>query len=1073
VQLNTRAVSSLAVDITNKQTVEQDSPMHSTSVSSYAKGQLIVKYRDSVTQCVHCLIKHGGSFQFATTDASGSLDELHQRYHVAAAKPLFRPEEKEARLGSDAFPVSRQMLEQDEQQHQEMIMRRFQIRAKRIPWDAPLPDLSHTYLLEVPDDCNIAQAVEDFSRDPHIVYAEPNYLMKVQWVPNDPYYGTSGSWGQAYDDLWGLKKIQMELAWDFTQGLGNDGQPVVVAVVDTGLDLAHEDITANVWVNTGEVPNNQLDDDGNGYVDDAQGYDFVTCDSFGMCGCVAPKSPDAIPQDGNGHGTHVAGTIAAVGNNGLGVVGVVPGAAVMPLKALNNNGEGVISELSEAIRYAADNGADVINNSWGGLGRNQTLADAVDYASALGVMVVAAAGNDYGNDALRFTPANLPRVITVAASNPADDPFDFQTGFSCRGAKLDVAAPGIDVLSLRASGTDLYGDGTHIVGSNYYRANGTSMAAPHVSGVAAALLAYRPSLTIDEVKQVLRASASDIGNSGWDILTGYGRLNAYQALITEAGPTVEITSPAMGQVLLNLSSFPLTGTAAGPGFGQYALQYRLINDLTWTQLGNPIPTPVSNGLLANWDLSVLPDGVYHLQLTATASPSGNKSYDLKEAVVIHDQSVKSGWPLRIEDFVSTNSPVIVDLDGDGVQEVVLSSISSIYVYRPNGTLLWKRSYTGAISTPSIADIHKGKALEVVFEEVGCSGVFLRVLNYDGSELWSKSVPVTNIAPSPISIGDVNLDKKMEILVPQMDDKLFVYSNTGNLIGSYFDYCNGGPVALGDLDADGTPEVIAATILPEGGRYLRKLSYDKKKRTFIESTGNWPVQVEAPTDPYGWGFSLRGPILVDLDRDGKLEIVMPTSGKLSVVRHDGTMQPGWPKTLNRIDDIGHVAAGDLDGDNEPELVLGTWASGVYIFHSDGQSIQVYPDYGDAFEPSPVIADIDGDSRGEVVINSIAWTHLGIASGLAHVYSIDYDTVTGGFNRLWTKSVTTVSGFLDNYFAAPVIGDLDRNGRTDLFVASPLYTGTHLMTWELPQAVQGTPAWPMFGHDARHTNCGSCP
>ncbi|HXD31625.1 MAG TPA: S8 family serine peptidase [Pyrinomonadaceae bacterium] len=237
---------------------------------------------------------------------------------------------------------------------------------------------------------NTLALVSALRQRPEVEYAELNAIVHTQTAPNDAYYSTSGAWGQAFRDLWGLQSINVESAWDTTQG-----DNVVVAVVDTGLDYNHEDIVGNVWQNAGETgldgsgndkSSNGIDDDGNGFSDDWHGWDFVTIDG----------SPgDSNPMDNHGHGTHVSGTIAASGNNGLGIIGVAPHAKIMALKGLDQYGSGSIEDLSNAIIYAADNGASVINNSWGGSGETpNTLIDAIAYAHDVkGTVVVAAAGN--------------------------------------------------------------------------------------------------------------------------------------------------------------------------------------------------------------------------------------------------------------------------------------------------------------------------------------------------------------------------------------------------------------------------------------------------------------------------------------------------------------------------------------------------------------------------------------------------------------------------------------------------------------------------------------------------------
>ncbi len=272
-----------------------------------------------------------------------------------------------------------------------------------------------------------------------VEYAELNFILRTQAVPNDPYYSSSNAWGQTFRDLWGLQNISAETAWN-----SSTGQNVVVAVSDSGVDYNHEDIAANIWQNAGEIGTdstghdkkaNGIDDDGNGVVDDWHGYNFVT---------INGSSANNDPMDDAGHGTHVAGTIAAVANNGKGIAGVAFGAKIMPVKGLDQTGGGSVDDLVKTILYAADNGATVINASWGGFANApiQTLVNAIAYAHDIkGVVIVAAAGNsnaDVGTPQIGFSPANIKNVITVSAF----DHLDTRALFSNFGQKIDVAAPG-------------------------------------------------------------------------------------------------------------------------------------------------------------------------------------------------------------------------------------------------------------------------------------------------------------------------------------------------------------------------------------------------------------------------------------------------------------------------------------------------------------------------------------------------------------------------------------------------------------------------------------------------------
>lgn len=461
-----------------------------------------------------------------------------------------------------------------------------------------------------PASVKLQEAIDHFNADPNVESVEPNFVVKILRTPNDPYYSSSGSWGQSYRDLWGMPKIDAASAWDQNTG----STSIIVADIDTGVDRNHPDIANNMWVNTAETPGNRVDDDGNGYIDDYYGWDWV--------------NNDGDPMDDHGHGTHVAGTIAAVGNNVTGVVGVNWTSKIMALKFLSASGSGSLSNGIAALRYAADMGAKVSSNSWGCACNSAAMDDAVKYEHDKGMVMVAAAGNSNA-DTIGFSPASADRAIAVAAT----DYLDRKAYFSNWGEKIDVAAPGVDILSLKAAVSPMC-TSSRTVGTRYCRVSGTSMAAPHVSGLAALLWANDPSLTNEEIRQIIRHGADDLGSTGKDRNFGYGRINANgsMALTGDRYMRPIITEPS-SRTTISGSSYNVLGGVAGPRFASYKLEAGLGRSPTSWQLLKNSTTQVTSGILATIDTTALSDGDYIFRITATANDG--KKYQFQ----VHDVKV--------------------------------------------------------------------------------------------------------------------------------------------------------------------------------------------------------------------------------------------------------------------------------------------------------------------------------------------------------------------------------------------------------------------------------------------------
>lgn len=409
--------------------------------------------------------------------------------------------------------------------------------------------------------------------------------------PNDTYFVGEGSWGQSYADQWAIKRVGMENPQSVWASLGSNPSEVTVAVIDTGLDWNHADISWDMlWKNEEEIPDNGIDDDGNGYVDDIIGWNFFENSNK--------------PWDHDGHGTFVTGIINADTNNAKGIAGMNPHARVMVLKAINNFGHSRASYLAQALYYATDNGAKIVNMSVGGKGLTPLEKEAVDYAVSKGVFIVVAAGNE-AIKAEEFGIAGLENVLTVAATGTNDK----RVVFSNWGAAVDVAAPGVDVLSLRARRTDFlagspdieYDETAAYVGDDkrYYRASGTSFSAPIVTGAASLLLSKDPTLTHEDLHQLLTQSARDIGTPGIDQYTGYGLLDVRAALAADKGffisaliNDVQIVADGGGQ------SVEVLGTAAADRLLSADLFLGAGEDPTdWKPVADELTQSVTDGAL--------------------------------------------------------------------------------------------------------------------------------------------------------------------------------------------------------------------------------------------------------------------------------------------------------------------------------------------------------------------------------------------------------------------------------------------------------------------------------------------
>jgi subtilisin family serine protease len=975
-------------------------------------------------------------------------------------------------------------------------------------------NLANVYRLHTEAAIDVMAAAADFAALPEVEYAEPNYIYRSQGQTNDPFLTSQGSWGQPYPDLWGLYRISAPAAWDISTGAG-----VVVAVIDTGCDITHPDLSGKIWTNAGEIPGNGIDDDRNGFVDDVTGWDFTNHD---------PDVSDTI-----GHGTHVAGTIAAAGNNGLGIVGVAWGAKVMVVKGLSDQGPGNSDDLANAIIYAAGNGARVINMSWGGSGFSQTIEDALIFANSLNVTLVAAAGNN-SMEASSFFPANSRHVITVGSS----DHNDIVSDFSNRSFSMDIVAPGGDsrdssanqifnnILSLRSAAiTGQLTDPMFLVGEGYLRARGTSMAAPHVAGLAALILQRFPAATPEEVRQIIRCSADDVPGTqtspGWDTMTGYGRINALKAVRATALGSARIYAP-MPRTLTSAASMPVTITATAPDFREYVLEYGERDyPNKWLTLASS-STPVVKAQLPDWNIESVPDNNYALRLrvltrsgqefqdrtaitldrVAFSDANLNRAYRAGEIITLSGMAAGGGfssYAIQYRDSSSTEwrSDGITLADGGArkVRDGVLgtwntANIDHASLFRLR--LVVKRAgLSDVVKETHITidpDLHPGWPQRIpplnyligqlcYLENVTAAdidrdgqaeipvgyGFDIRVYRSDGTMAagWPQRLDVLHPGAwtqrSPL-VGDLNGDGYLEIVSVNSAGDLLAWDYLGKALPGFpKPHRNVTVMALADMNADGKDEIVAFT--------------EDRAYTVLDACGNslpgWPSSALGNVVPFSAAVG-------DLDDDGAKEIFScaregQSAGVLHVIDSAGKIRPGWPLSVPRPSPGLKASLIDIDGDGKFEILVSTDDGNVFVLRPDGSVVPGWPVQirDDVHITGLSAGDVTGDGRPEVFV--------GTAGKDGH---FDWLCLLGG-NGVplpgWPVQMGPSQLTLGVGSAAFV--DLDGDGRREMIVGSgmPLSGPDAMMPFCLHafrsdgQEVAGFPK-PATGYDA---SLGSTP
>ncbi len=860
--------------------------------------------------------------------------------------------------------------------------------------------LQNTYRLILDGNDRIDAAVDALNKDANLVYAELEGIVRSKFVPNDPMVT------QQYTHA----RIQSYDAWDYIQG----STEVRVGITDSGVKWNHPDLRANIWINPAESPGMTINWDagtisgGNGVdageggnkIDDLVGWDFYNNDNNPIQTYAA-----------NDHGTHVAGCAGAVGNNAIGVVGTSPIVSIISCKgASNTSPSSGISYAYDQVKYAAEVGAQIINASWGSVGSGTYPNSIVNYATALGALVVAAAGNENmeHNASYQDYPADCTNALNVASTGQND----IKSSFSDYGVTVDICAPGEGILS------------TIITNNGYDSYDGTSMASPVAAGVAALVKALHPELTPAQLMQRLMATADYIyeANPNYMGLLGAGRVNAFSATMYDKIPKITIEDqiveefsgdgdgvPNPGDVIklrVSLNNYldPFTGLA-------WLTANNLQATLTTNYPGITITDATANfGNLAPgstmWNntqpfkfqtVATLPSEPIPFELVVTANAGSAFPYTKALPLNVELSLVQHGWPFNVGG-ASSCSPILVNLDNtpdleivfgdqaglihalkkDGVTELpgfpisvgcaTVGSISmadinfngskefavslqnnNIMLFNQSGTVLWTTPAGGTLRTsPVITSLGMNSQNQIITATQTGS---LIVLNPDNTAYPNFPVALGGAVLGPPAIADLNGDGVQDILIATLNGNLHaINSATGQNLSGFPVTMVGGsqnPITVANLDSDNHPEIIVTT---STAGYILAYNHDGSVH-FQKNVG---------------GQIKTGAVVADVNNNASKEIiVIGATGLVHILNANGTDLPNTPINIGQSAECTPTVA-RFDGDNYAGIIFGDTNGDLHSVRADGSESPNFPiQIGGNIKISAALGDVDQDGDFDII------------------------------------------------------------------------------------------------------------
>lgn len=869
--------------------------------------------------------------------------------------------------------------------------------------------------------------VDLIKSNPNIEYVHFSQEYSIDYIPED----------SLYSEQWGLQNIKAEEAWDLFL---NNSSEIILAVIDTGIDYLHSDINSSVFINEGEVgvdqngndkSTNGIDDDQNGFIDDYQGWDFVDkIKIFNSDLNYDFVGWDNDPSDEHGHGTNMAGIISA-SHNQFGIAGVNPNVKILNLRAFDKNGNGEEDDVAAAIIYAVKMGAEIINMSWGDNVYSAVLKDIIEYAYNQNVLLVSSAGNSSSNEP--HFPSSFSEVISVGAIQSDDN----IANFSNYGSTIDLVAPGSQIMTLDLN-------------NSYKKVSGTSAAAPFVSAAAAAIIPLND-FENEEIKQILKTTSRDLGDSGWDELYGAGTLDFSKALSVLSPSIITINHPQQ-EFYTKDDSITVNITCLSPYFKNYKLYYGIgVNPDKWNYLQLPEENyQVVNEDIINFDISSFADTSYTFRLLVERidgrtleervnfyidrTPPKVLSYNLFPAFINKTETVQAS--------IQTDDPSIVTLNyrnkgtSDEFKNINLDGfVNNISVVSTEHFgFLPEEVVVGGIEMEFFFTIKNKSGLSRIF--TGETSDFISVENNFNRSFITNykkdySIPNGRIFKTPVKFN--GFDENF-VLINENNSPadLSIYQFSSNELVKKRDIPSKIPVAAGDLDKDSKTDILSLFV----------------KNGFIDSqieTGELNFENNFSDSSETFWPSYAG----DIDDDGNYELIVFSSDTSLTIWEVTPKFKLFEEAVlinsNKIDGSNTsffrnnvILVGNFDDDSEKEIVSVDNYGRLIIYQINGHSDYTNDRIVEHFYPLEANAtiaggDFNGDQHNDIAVimefeENVYLTPL--------IYSVVVSITNDSLNYLFQNMfITTEDNFISSFdkrYNSILLEDIDNNSKDELII-----------------------------------------